>query len=445
MQCLKNIYNNLVRRFSAKTDKKIMRGLSILSAGNLLARGISVLSLPLLSRVFSSDDFGKVAIIVSLTAILSPIATLRLDQAIPLPKDNKVAMDIASTSVSFAAITSLLLMVMILFGASYLSEISSVRQLGSDIIYLPLFVLFSALYETFTMYSIRNSKYKFIAFSTSVQSCFGAITKLLLGITSFSGPGLLIGQLVSTLSGFLYILFCNWNNAVEASKRFNLQNGLKVIGRYIEYPKYRVPSQVLLMICMQSPVLYFSLHFDLNTTGQLSLALMLIALPMSLIGQSVSRAYYSEVANMRRVGVGNIADVTYSVLLKLFFVSIIPAIVLMFFAQPLFILVFGENWLIAGSFVSKMAIYLVFQFVTAPVMSLFDIFHKQKVFFIFGLIRAIGLLILFSIMSKNNYSSNVVIQFYSIFMIVFYLMISGYILYFITQIKQLSSGPSGGL
>ena len=78
-----------------KTDKNINKNIFILFTGSTLAQLIPIAIAPILTRLYSPEEFGLLAIFISLAAIFSPIASLRYELSILLPKSNSDAKDLA--------------------------------------------------------------------------------------------------------------------------------------------------------------------------------------------------------------------------------------------------------------------------------------------------------------------------------------------------------------
>ena len=72
--------------------------MGVLVGGTAFAQAIAVLALPLLTRLYTPDDFSVLAVYAALLGIISVVACLRLEIAIPMP--NIPEMDVMWTVVS---------------------------------------------------------------------------------------------------------------------------------------------------------------------------------------------------------------------------------------------------------------------------------------------------------------------------------------------------------
>ena len=124
--------------------------------------------------------------------------------------------------------------------------------------------------------------------------------KIGLGFLGIKPLGLLIGQ-VFTQAGGIVSLFKSFQGKLKANfKHVSRKRMVFLLKHYAYFPKYRLPSQFLLILSTQAPFLFFAWQFGAETTGQLGLSMMMLALPMTLFGQTTGQAYYAEIARIGR-------------------------------------------------------------------------------------------------------------------------------------------------
>lgn len=68
-----------------------VRNVAVLAGGTAAGQAIVVLASPVLTRLYTPEDFGVLAVYASLLCVLSTVATLRYELAIPLPKRDEDA------------------------------------------------------------------------------------------------------------------------------------------------------------------------------------------------------------------------------------------------------------------------------------------------------------------------------------------------------------------
>ncbi|HOY73393.1 MAG TPA: oligosaccharide flippase family protein, partial [Tenuifilaceae bacterium] len=83
---------------------EILQNASILVSGTILAQAIPILLQPFLRRYFSPHDFGVYSVYSSLIGILLVISSFRYEQAIVLPKRNRDASVLVTSSILFSLV-----------------------------------------------------------------------------------------------------------------------------------------------------------------------------------------------------------------------------------------------------------------------------------------------------------------------------------------------------
>jgi len=345
--------------------------------GNGAARLIGVAFIPLLTRIYSPEDFGVLAVFSSLVLILAPMLALRFVLALPLPRSNALAINVfflclLGISVQIGVMGVLLL----LFGDKLLKSFSVL----DSVFWLWLLLAgaaASACFELLTLWSTRMRDYRIIAVSQLLQVGLAESSKTILGLLAFKPVGLLLGQVIGHVAGSTSLLLKHFHEIAALKRHVSLSRIWVGFRRYADFPRFRLPAQLLLALSMQSPPLLTAVLFDTATTGQYGLALMALLLPMNLLGYSVGRAYFAEVSHLGVHQVAEIRILTRKVTTLMLAVGL-PVALFLFITGPfLFSFLFGERWLLAGQIASALAPYLAFQFIASPITQVFNVVGTQ--------------------------------------------------------------------
>ena len=82
---------NLIARLKALVNRLLprasfARSVGVLAGGTAVAQGIGVLALPLITRLYTPEDFSVLAVYSSILGIVAGVACLRLDVASQCPR-----------------------------------------------------------------------------------------------------------------------------------------------------------------------------------------------------------------------------------------------------------------------------------------------------------------------------------------------------------------------
>ena len=373
----------------------VFKGMATLLMGSGVAKLIGLASTPLLTRLYSPEDFGVLSIYVALVSFLTPLLTLRYVLAIPLPKTDALAANIAALSSGVLSVMALLLSLLLWRAGEYFLNLMSMDALIPWRWMIVVGVVGAAIYEVLSMWATRKKDYRILAKTQFSQSVLGASIKLLLGVLALKPLGLLLGQIAAQSAGIGTYLRHYWCDINRHAANVNCAKVMLVARHYISYPLFRLPSQILLVFSTQAPLLLVATFYGSQITGQLGLALMALALPVNLLGESMSKSFYAEIADIGRKKPDIVRRLTYLVTRRLFWLSILPALLLMVGGKWIFSKIFGHQWGMAGEFASVLAFYLVFQFVQKPVSYLMFVFDGQKELLYLSIQRAAATVLCF--------------------------------------------------
>jgi O-antigen/teichoic acid export membrane protein len=402
----------------------VFRNMAKLATGTGLAKLIGFITAPIITRIYLPEHIGVLSVFVALTALLVPFGTLRYTMAIPLPRHDGAATNLAVLSGMLLFCVSVFAFFFFWLLGPVILGVLSMEQLLPYWWLLPLAVAGTGMYELLTNWAIRERAFKSLAKTQVWQQVLGASVKIVLGLFGFKPVGLLIGQIFSEAGGIISLLR-SFFKKFSANIRHVSKKRIKfLMRRYSDFPKFRLPSQCLLVISTKAPLFYFAWQFGAETTGQLGLALTILALPISLLGQTTGKAYYGEIASIGRKNPVGIYNLTKSIIKRLFIASIVPFLALFLFGPSLFQFVFGVIWREAGTYASILSVYLLSQFISNPLVNIFNVFEKQKMYLMLNSVRTVILFVVFILSYTFELSPSHTIIIYSFVLTLYYIYIS---------------------
>lgn len=372
-----------VRAFIAHFhSSQFAKNAAVLTLGAVVAQGISIASMPVLSRLYSPADFGLLAVFLAVSGIVATAITLRYETAILLPKEEEES----KALVLLSAALSILLGILIGLVAWLLPEAAK-TALGISVLngWLLLAVLCgitTALMTTGSNWYNRQRAYIKMTTLRITQSGTGALMGIVLGMRGFSA-GLMLAQIVASLTVIIIVIFslralrANWCN----------HDFRAVAGNHRAAPKYLLPTALLDVISLQLPVLLITAWFSSEAAGQFSMAWKILALPTALIGGAISQVFFQKISSDIHLGIEVIRHRYFKVSKLLGLVSLAPLFLVSLYGAELFSFVLGKHWHESG----KMAELLIFSsmmyFVFSPTTSILLVLGKQKILLIFSVIQ----------------------------------------------------------
>lgn len=404
--------------------RDVLRHVVILATGSGTAKCVGVLSIPIITRLYTPEHFGLFALFLSCIALLTPLASLRYSAALPLPRRDRTAVALLLACLLLLSLFIALLALLFAVSSDRLFALVSAQALAPFWPLLLASIGTAGLHEILTSWSVREKSFRIIAKADVSQSILGAALKITLALAALQHIGLYIGHIAAQATACALLARRAWRDASAFARRASARHVRLVAARYSAFPGYRLPSQVLMTFGQQAPLLFVSAIYGAATAGQLGLALVALALPLTLIGQNAGQAYYAEIA---RIGCGDpvrICRVTCEVTVRLLAMAIVPTLVLMIAGTELFVLFFGARWHDAGMFASVLSIYLPAQFVANLLSHALSVFDKQHVYLRLNVVRVVMIVGIFGIAYQLKLSAFMTIAAYSVVLSVHYVATS---------------------
>jgi len=95
-------------KFQSLNRGGFVRSVGVLVGGTAFAQALTVLALPLVTRLYTPFDFSVLAVFVSILSIISVAACLRLEIAIPLPESDEDAANLLALALCACSVVSAL-------------------------------------------------------------------------------------------------------------------------------------------------------------------------------------------------------------------------------------------------------------------------------------------------------------------------------------------------
>ena len=261
-----------------------------------------------------------------------------------------------------------------------LVEIYNYRHL----IYLSLF--FQGIYFLLLGWNIRKENYGLIAFSRISRIFTDKSTIIFLAFFSVAASSnLIIGEILGTIITCVVLLIYFKIKKDYFKKNFSdyTKDLKKLIIRYRQFPIYTVSNDLLYRFKTALIIGLLTFYFSTDIVGQYGMALLILAIPTTLVGSSIGEVFYQNVAKFDKLE--DISLFSLKIFRILCLCSLSIFIFLSFFSQELLPFFLGKNWYSTGTFISILCFCIFFEFIFGPLQSVLKKINKQQVLFYFSL------------------------------------------------------------
>ncbi|MGQ4005362.1 oligosaccharide flippase family protein [Francisellaceae bacterium CB300] len=336
-----------------------------LMTGTAVAQAIPIAISPILTRIYTPQDFGVFALFFSIVVVLGIIMNARYELAIMLPKKDEDAINVFALGFIINVVLSLFILVfIILFHSQF------IRWLGSDslsvwLYFIPFTVFFMGIWNILNYFNNRKKQYKDIARATILKSLVLAIVQLSIGFIKQGAMGLISGQILSNIFGNMRLA----KNIVKDKVLMSKISKVKIIvmaKRYKDFPKYTMWADFANSLTSQLPVFMIAKIYGASTLGFFIIAQKIVTLPASLISTSFSQVFFQRLTEAK-----NNNQMCLPILLKaikkLFFVSLPIATAIFVVGPYVVVFAFGSSWHISGEIIRYLSLIFMITFIVSPI------------------------------------------------------------------------------
>jgi lipopolysaccharide exporter len=349
-----------------------------LVSGTAFAQLLGILASPILTRLYTPEAFGVLAIFTSITAIIGVITCLRYELAIMLPESDEEAANLLGVSLISAAFISLLTGLVIWWSGDILLRWLNAPSLAPYLWLAPVAVLFSGIFTALNYWNSRTKQFGRLSIARVMTSLVTTTGQLGAGLAGFATGGIMIGASVggsilatTVLGGQI------WRDDKNLLRRAvycpDMFAGIK---RYRKFPLYDTWSALLNTISWQLPVFLMSSFFSSTIVGFYALGFRILQLPMSLIGGSIAQVFYQRASEAHKQN--RLTALVEDVFDKLVIIGLFPMLTLTLTGRDLYIVLFGAEWAEAGVYTQILSIWAFIWFISSPLSTLFGVLEKQE-------------------------------------------------------------------
>lgn len=359
---------------------RFARSVSLLAGGTVAGQVIIVAASPILTRLYSPEDFGALAVFASLLSILGIVASMRYQLAIPLPKSDEEAANVTVLSLVVVLCVALLTAAVAIPFRQAIAETLNIPLLANYLWLLPLGLLLVGTYEVLNYWAIRKRAFGAIA-QTKLTQSLGTVG-VQVGGHALGPSALLIGRVVGQAAGLFKLggmLFRDRKSFAEV-RASGIKESLK---KYRSFPLVSTWSGLSSAGGAQLPPLLIAMIIGPAAAGLYALTHRVLSLPIGVVSKSMGDVFYSEAIEAKLNG--TLGSLVVDIYYKMVAASLPIAVVLVVSAPEVFSVLFGENWARSGELASWMSFGVFFQFVTTPPGRVFLILERHGYALLFQL------------------------------------------------------------
>jgi O-antigen/teichoic acid export membrane protein len=348
-----------------------------LGGGTALGQLVVIAASPVLTRLFSPEEFGVFGLFSSFLAVAAVAACWRLDFAIVSSRTDRQAASLLLQSVTLlfpnALLAGVALWLMQHNGILAYDALSPVACLA-----MAVAVIVTGMFGALRFWSAREMRFSAIGQAVLRQSLGRAGAPIALGAAGTGWEGLVGGEIIGRSLGIFHLARPAILRCSSLLARCRIGYHLKVLRRNWKFPSILLPSSLLDAIAGALPLPFIAVSFGPAAAGSFALVTRLASVPGALVAASLADVFQSHFGRDLRqnnaAAYGRLMR-TAGALLAIGLLVFVPLGLLGPWLVPL---VFGSEWREAGLYLQILAPLFLAAFVVSPLSRAIAVANRQE-------------------------------------------------------------------
>lgn len=368
--------NAAKKRFDNSKKKSFAFDVLTLTGGTTFAQILTILSIPVLARLYQPENFGVWALYSSITSIISVIICMRYEYSIMLPELDEDAVNLLGVSFLAIGVVTVLTLAITWFFKEPIINIFNSPQIGNYLWLVPPFVLVNGIFLALNSWNSRTKLFRRLSISRISSSVSTTATQIIIGLVEKRSPsGLIVGNLTGQSVATFILAGQIWRDDRNLiMKNLNWKKMYEGLKRYSKFPLVDSFSALMNSISWQLPAFLLAAFFSPAIVGFYSIGFRLLQMPMSLIGSSISQVFFQRAS--RASAKGTLPLLVENVFKLLVIIGMFPILVLTIVGSDVFTVIFGEAWAEAGVYTQILGLWAFVWFISSPLDAIYLVVEK---------------------------------------------------------------------
>jgi O-antigen/teichoic acid export membrane protein len=367
----------IVQRYRALVSGVGFKGNVLrLGGGTALGQALSVLALPVITRLYHPDEMGVLAIFVAFVGFVSVGVTKRLDMAIVSARSDAEADHLLLAGILAALPTSALA-----GGMMALMIRWNVLSYGTlppwTAVCAAAALLLTGVFTALRYWHVRRATFGALSRALVTQGAGRAVAAIALGAAGAGWAGLVSAEIVGRSFGIWRLL----RDALAPIRRAWADGAAawrRAIAAHAKFPLVVLPSSLVDALASLLPISLVAALFGSAAAGKFLLVQNLGALPASFVAVSVADVLHERLAAVRGRDARRVRRILAEALRALALCAAAIYVPAMLLAPWACGLVLGRRWADAGTLFTILAPVSMVNLVVNPVSRLFLVVNRQE-------------------------------------------------------------------
>lgn len=363
---------------------RVIQNIMKMMTGTMIGQVISVVMVPITSRIYGAELYGDLAVFTSASSICTSVLGFGLASAIMVEKTDQEAMQTYKLAVNMTNALVFVIMVVALLLSPYVQFINSSLPYVIILPMLAFYVMTTNQINMLYAWLNRNGRYDVLLMNPIIAPVVNNGLAIILGLLSYTSfglfAGLIIGQFITLIHMFAHM--------DKISYKFRIRDFKTIVKRNRDFIMYQYPANFMNTIVGNLPIQLLSFCFGNTVVGYYSMAMKLLNIPSNIISNSVSRVYFKEATEKERSSEGG-RDYTFKACRIITSIYCIPVAVILLLGGWLIPFFLGADWAPSVEYIQIMCIWNLFAIAINSTSGFTSVIGRQRSNMIISIVKLI--------------------------------------------------------
>lgn len=372
----------LIQLNKIREEGSFTRNVSITSTWNVLGILSQFILSPIITRLYSPDQYGSFAVFNAIVVNAVLVSNLRYGEAIVVTEGKEQRNNMILLSFTLVMVTTFVSSIGTFVFQYQIQKFIGVEWPGYFLYVIPLAIFLGGTVEILLTINVWRRKFfnnGLAGFLTNLFSrCFTIFYAMPFQAKT---AGLVAGDLVGKIVGITGILmsFKNFKIKILAFFESTSRNGVRLsAAAYKHFPLYTLPTNLLILFSGHLPIYFFQIQFTSGVVGYYALSSSLLEMVNRLIPYSIAGVFLPKAIDLKKISTQHLTETVY----KLYWIVLILSVLIFsgfsLLSKYLFPWIFGISWETAGVFMGILALQYSFHFISISLAEIYKVINKQK-------------------------------------------------------------------
>ena len=362
---------------------------------------LSVLTMPLILRIHSVEDYGKFSIFTNFLALPTSLITLKFENAVFQCKKKEEIYPLLKLCLflifAISCISCLLFLVCHtnnLFGIDHLP----IWSFG----FIFLILIGTGITSILRVLLVYGHDFMQLSWMQFSRQLVNVVSKIFGGIINGGFLSLITAELLALVTARKYAIKYNLFTGLTFGSIFNVSL-FSVFKKWRSFILFEVPSTLIDALVSTMPIFYIAHVFEPSDVAIFSLSYSIVFMASRHVGYSISEVFRGKFSSLYREGKFIFARKMFvEVFIKLVLASILILLAFYTFVPTVVVYAFGSNWKPTAEIFRLMIPWASLSLITSSLSPIFTIMKMQQWKLVYDLSSFLFLLIMLNLFTYNS-------------------------------------------